>query len=106
MVSKWLFEGELDDPYGEFFVTKDPSVSDEVRPPTHPRSAADPCGSQSQTWIGYIPGGGANRRQGESTYPSAVSQPSLNSPSGPKQDEFVVPLCHTGAPRARPYGGV
>jgi gamma-tubulin complex component 3 len=29
MLARWVFEGELDDPYGEFFVACDPTVSEE-----------------------------------------------------------------------------
>lgn len=33
MSNRWIYEGELEDPYSEFFVASDPSVnSDEVRP--------------------------------------------------------------------------
>lgn len=29
MLRRWITEGELDDPYGEFFVATDPTVSEE-----------------------------------------------------------------------------
>lgn len=29
MLERWVYEGELDDPYGEFFVACDPNVSEE-----------------------------------------------------------------------------
>lgn len=29
MLQRWVYEGELDDPYGEFFVACDPMVSEE-----------------------------------------------------------------------------
>lgn len=29
MLKRWISEGELDDPYGEFFVAIDPSVTEE-----------------------------------------------------------------------------